>query len=1332
VFSGPLDISSATLAGSAATLDSLTLTSLLVTNDDLELIGAFTWGSGELQGTNGQGSLTLLADASLNNTVSIRDFTLSNAANMTWTGGTVRFYGSTGGFHNAQGATFTTTFDGTFGSVDGNCLQFVNDGHFVKTGGTGITSLQMQLYNRGTVEIQRGQLYLGCGYVTNNPGTPVPPGISYPLEHPPIAIDPGPTPLPPDTPVVVPGSYTQTVTGLLIEQIAGYTGPDTFGIPGTDYGQLVVNGDVALNGSFDVQVIGGFVPTIGQQYMAIDNRGSNPIDGIFIGLPEGEIIWSGDYGFTISYDGGDGNDVVLTMDRFANSPPVADAGGPYSVLEGQSLTLDASASSDPDVNDTLTYAWDLNGDNDFSDASGVAPTLSWNALQNLGIDDGLSNRTVRVLVSDPFNHSVISTATVLTLKNAAPTATPVAPGLITYGGAATFSLTDAFDPSATDTAAGFHYAFALTADALDTVTYDSGSGTGASHNFTGLTVGEHTLYARVFDKDNGYTQYSTTIHVDPKVLVGTVSVDGKIYDATTSVTISGRFLAGVLDGDDVSYVGGTAAFADKNVGTNKSVTVTGLGLLGSAASNYVVNSTAVTTANIAARQLTITATADNKIYDGTSAAVAHLSDNRIAGDVLTAAYASAAFSNKHAGTTKPVSISGISLSGPDSANYSFNGTAIATADISPRSLVITAQVNAKIYDGNTTAAAIPTFTGLQAGDSLTGLIEVYLDPFVGTGKTLRVTSFSLNDGNGGNNYSVTSVDNNAGVIRLASSSVFVLNPTASGALSLSGNASVNATNTVRVNSNSSSALTAAGNAQLIASRVDVVGGVSLRGKATVAPIPTTGAAWLADPFSNLAAPVGNAVTGATSAIVCSGNTSLAVNPGTYTRITASGNCQLVLHSGVYILGGGGLSVSGNASISGNEVMLYNAGSNYPAPDGSFDSITISGNGTFHLSPPTAGAFAGVTIFQARDNTKQISLSGNSSGLTGTIYAPVAQLSMTGNDALQMALVVDRLRVSGNGAYAMVADTAAGETDATGIITSGQLNTGVLWVSFVGVDAGSDPALWDRFRDAIATINQAFGVYGVTLIEVDASNQDVADIRVVMDETSPCGSYLDGVLGCSTIAGEITLLQGWDWYTGNDPTVVDQGQYDYQSIITHELGHAIGVEHSSDAGSTMYDRLAKGETRRSFTAIDLQALAAESTSNGESAHPLTAALRAATEPSVSSSEAVAPVDQEAARLLMGTNWIDLSDMLQPRRTADQADVGPLRGNVARDRDSARRHLVPNAEVIDELDALNDANGLPRCDGGATTISRTVRRHDAQDAALMELFAKWPHEQLLSGI
>jgi hypothetical protein len=71
--------------------------------------------------------------------------------------------------------------------------------------------------------------------------------------------------------------------------------------------------------------------------------------------------------------------------------------------------------------------------------------------------------------------------------------------------------------------------------------------------------------------------------------------------------------------DNVSLSGGTATFADKNVGIGKTVTATALTLSGTAAVNYQLASTsAMTTANITAKGVTVTGvTANNKIYDDT-------------------------------------------------------------------------------------------------------------------------------------------------------------------------------------------------------------------------------------------------------------------------------------------------------------------------------------------------------------------------------------------------------------------------------------------------------------------------------------------------------------------------------------------------------------------------------------------------------------------------------------------------------------------------------------------------------------------------------------------
>ncbi len=73
--------------------------------------------------------------------------------------------------------------------------------------------------------------------------------------------------------------------------------------------------------------------------------------------------------------------------------------------------------------------------------------------------------------------------------------------------------------------------------------------------------------------------------------------------------------------DDVDLTGGTATFANANVGNNKTVTGTGFTLDGAAAGNYsLASSTLTTTADITAKQLTGNFTAANKVYNGLTGA----------------------------------------------------------------------------------------------------------------------------------------------------------------------------------------------------------------------------------------------------------------------------------------------------------------------------------------------------------------------------------------------------------------------------------------------------------------------------------------------------------------------------------------------------------------------------------------------------------------------------------------------------------------------------------------------------------------------------------------
>ena len=135
--------------------------------------------------------------------------------------------------------------------------------------------------------------------------------------------------------------------------------------------------------------------------------------------------------------------------------------------------------------------------------------------------------------------------------------------------------------------------------------------------------------------------------------------------------------------------------------------------------------------------------------------------------------------------------------------------------------------------------------------------------------------------------------------------------------------------------------------------------------------------------------------------------------------------------------------------------------------------------------------------------------------------------------------------------------------------------------------GSDGRL--RISDAIDTLNASFAQYGVTLIVVDSTSHVSADFRVTTAAESIVGGAAEGVLGVATHDGLVTIVTGWNWYTGADASAIAEDQYDLQTIVTHELGHMIGLEHSSDANSVMNATLPDAVARRAFTAQDLSGL-----------------------------------------------------------------------------------------------------------------------------------------------
>ena len=255
----------------------------------------------------------------------------------------------------------------------------------------------------------------------------------------------------------------------------------------------------------------------------------------------------------------------------------------------------------------------------------------------------------------------------------------------------------------------------------------------------------------LYSSQQGYdiSYASGTLVVSPASLTVTgLSAVSKVYDAGLSAALTGTATVTPLRGDVVSLTGtASAAFANKNVGTAKVVTTSGLSLSGSGAGNYTLLQES-TTANITPATLTVVGlSATSRVYDATmvagltgTATVAALS-----GDTVTlAGTATGAFANKNVGTAKVVTTSGLSLGGADALNYTLVQES-TTANITPATLTVSGITAAnKTYDGTafaTVSATNALYGGLISGDAVSvAATGVFTDKNAALGKTVTLAS----------------------------------------------------------------------------------------------------------------------------------------------------------------------------------------------------------------------------------------------------------------------------------------------------------------------------------------------------------------------------------------------------------------------------------------------------------------------------------------------------------------------------------------------------------------------------------------------------------------
>ncbi|MGH1493720.1 MAG: Ig-like domain-containing protein [Acidimicrobiales bacterium] len=121
--------------------------------------------------------------------------------------------------------------------------------------------------------------------------------------------------------------------------------------------------------------------------------------------------------------------VIASSVGRTNNGGFADAGGPYAIAEGESLTLDGSASVG-----AATWNWDLDNDGQYDDATGVNPTVTWATLAGIGVDDdGVYSIAVEVDGGD-------ADAASATISNVAPVLSTTGAATVSTGSPYTLNL----------------------------------------------------------------------------------------------------------------------------------------------------------------------------------------------------------------------------------------------------------------------------------------------------------------------------------------------------------------------------------------------------------------------------------------------------------------------------------------------------------------------------------------------------------------------------------------------------------------------------------------------------------------------------------------------------------------------------------------------------------------------------------------------------------------------------------------------------------------------------------------------------------------------------
>lgn len=239
--------------------------------------------------------------------------------------------------------------------------------------------------------------------------------------------------------------------------------------------------------------------------------------------------------------------------------------------------------------------------------------------------------------------------------------------------------------------------------------------------------------------------------------------------------------------------------------------------------------------------------------------------------------------------------------------------------------------------------------------------------------------------------------------------LWALNPAESAAVKVSGNVEVALGCGVFVNSSAAVALQQNGSGCLQASQIKVVGGFTV---SCATPGPVSGVPAVTDPLA-LLAPPSHGTCDKDGVQINDGDHVL--DPGVYCgdiRINTNGTVQF--GAGQYVLRNAGLTINGQATVTGEEVSFY-----LTADTEATAEISIAGGAEVSLSAPTSGDMTGILFYQdrlAEPGGTHSFTGGAEARLTGTLYFPNQAVKFAGGSETSGSatiIVADTLAFTGN-------------------------------------------------------------------------------------------------------------------------------------------------------------------------------------------------------------------------------------------------------------------------------------------------------------------------------